>query len=464
MLPPAARARGRPGPPRREGGLYRRSGSRPPRSARSTTAPTSTARSPRSGSRRCSRPGAAATTARARRCCATAADVDAAWAQLGGVPLILEAFVPFTRELSIIAVRGARRRDRAAGRSSRTSTATASCASRARRRRGSTPRSRRAAEACIVPLLDALDYVGVRCVELFDVDGALLANEIAPRVHNSGHWTIEGAETSQFENHLRAVLGWPLGSTAARGPRAMVNCIGAMPDRDAVLAVPGAHLTTTARHRAPGRKLGHVTIVAPDADDAAKPASPRVTCVGRPDASARLRRSRRSRAAWRSRRRRSPSRRAPRRCAGRATARTARTSATVREKRGAGAGCGTPSRSMIVLRALMCASFVASDIVSTGAKHASLPAQDLVPLVARLGLEQLGELGRAACPSRCGPSAAAGPSSSSPSFCDELGVELRLERTERHELAVGGLVGVVEGRAGVEHVLAERLVPEPDLA
>src|ERR671922_3405 len=73
------------------------------------------------------------------------------------------------------------------------------------------------AEACIVPLLEELDYVGVLCVELFDVYGELLANEIAPRVHNSGHWTIEGAQTSQFENHLRAVLGWPLGSTAARG-------------------------------------------------------------------------------------------------------------------------------------------------------------------------------------------------------------------------------------------------------
>jgi 5-(carboxyamino)imidazole ribonucleotide synthase len=92
----------------------------------------------------------------------------------------------------------------------------------------------------------------------------LLANEIAPRVHNSGHWTIEGAETSQFENHLRAVLGLPLGSTAARGEAAMVNCIGTMPDVDAVLAIPGAHLHDYGKSPRPGRKLGHVTITAPD--------------------------------------------------------------------------------------------------------------------------------------------------------------------------------------------------------
>ncbi len=89
-----------------------------------------------------------------------------------------------------------------------------------------------------------------------------LANEIAPRVHNSGHWTIEGAETSQFENHLRAILGMPLGSTAVRGPSAMVNCIGEMPDRDAVLRIPGAHLHDYGKAPRPGRKLGHVTVTA----------------------------------------------------------------------------------------------------------------------------------------------------------------------------------------------------------
>ena len=120
------------------------------------------------------------------------------------------------------------------------------------------------AEGCIRPLLEALDFVGVGCVELFDVGGELLANEMAPRVHNSGHWTIEGAETSQFENHLRAVLGWPLGSTARAGVSAMVNCIGGMPDRSAVLAIPGAHLHDYGKAPRTGRKVGHVTVVADD--------------------------------------------------------------------------------------------------------------------------------------------------------------------------------------------------------
>src|SRR5205814_3017477 len=91
-------------------------------------------------------------------------------------------------------------------------------------------------------VLEAVGYVGVLAIEFFQQGGRLIANEMAPRVHNSGHWTIEGAETSQFENHLRAVLGWPLGSAAARGPCAMVNLIGTVPPTPAVLAVPGAHL------------------------------------------------------------------------------------------------------------------------------------------------------------------------------------------------------------------------------
>jgi 5-(carboxyamino)imidazole ribonucleotide synthase len=121
-----------------------------------------------------------------------------------------------------------------------------------------------AGEAIATAVLDDLDYVGVLAVELFEHDGALLANELAPRVHNSGHWTIEGAETSQFENHLRAVAGMPLGSTAARGPAAMVNCVGTMPDHDAVLRVSGAHLHDYGKSPRPGRKLGHVTVTATD--------------------------------------------------------------------------------------------------------------------------------------------------------------------------------------------------------
>ena len=120
------------------------------------------------------------------------------------------------------------------------------------------------AEEYATRLLDELGYVGVLALELFDVGGRLLANEFAPRVHNTGHWTIEGAATSQFENHLRAVLGLPLGPTESR-PSVMVNLIGATPPAADVLAVPGAHLHLYGKEPRPGRKLGHVTLVEPTA-------------------------------------------------------------------------------------------------------------------------------------------------------------------------------------------------------
>jgi 5-(carboxyamino)imidazole ribonucleotide synthase len=111
-------------------------------------------------------------------------------------------------------------------------------------------------------LLDELDYAGVLALELFETeDGRLLANEVAPRVHNSGHWTIEGAETSQFENHLRAILALPLGSTAVPRPAALVNLIGAVPPLEELLAIPGAHVHLYGKAPRPGRKLGHVTLV-----------------------------------------------------------------------------------------------------------------------------------------------------------------------------------------------------------
>jgi 5-(carboxyamino)imidazole ribonucleotide synthase len=193
----------------------------------------------------------------------TAADADAAWAQLGGTPLILESFVAFSRELSIVAVRGAdgttacwpvvenEHRDGVL----RVTKAPAP---------GRTPALQTAAESHAIAVLDALDFVGVCCVELFETGEALLANELAPRVHNSGHWTIEGARTSQFENHLRAILGLPLGSTEAIGAAAMVNCLGTMPDPTAVLAIEGAHLHDYGKAARPGRKLGHVTLTAAD--------------------------------------------------------------------------------------------------------------------------------------------------------------------------------------------------------
>ena len=187
-------------------------------------------------------------------------DVTDAFAELGSVPCILEGFVPFTGEVSLIAVRG------------------------------------RDGETCFYPLvhnthengilrlsvasthhplqalaedyagrvLNELDYVGVLAFEFFEVDGGLKANEIAPRVHNSGHWTIEGAECSQFENHLRAVSGLPLGSTAKVSESAMLNFIGEVPAVAKVIAVEDCHLHHYGKAFKVGRKVGHATLRCPD--------------------------------------------------------------------------------------------------------------------------------------------------------------------------------------------------------
>jgi 5-(carboxyamino)imidazole ribonucleotide synthase len=116
------------------------------------------------------------------------------------------------------------------------------------------------AETTVRSLLEALDHVGVLALELFDVDGSLVANEIAPRVHNSGHWTIEGACTSQFEQHLRAVLGWPLGDPSPVGCSAMVNLVGGEPAATELLALRGVHVHRYGKVPRTGRKIGHVTV------------------------------------------------------------------------------------------------------------------------------------------------------------------------------------------------------------
>jgi 5-(carboxyamino)imidazole ribonucleotide synthase len=194
------------------------------------------------------------------------ADVVRAWEELGRAPLILEGFVEFQRELSIIAVRG---RDGETGYYPlvenvhregilRTSVAPAPGVSNALQQE---------AERYAYHVLNALDYVGVVAIELFDCGSRLVANEMAPRVHNSGHWTIEGSETSQFENHLRAVAGLPLGSTRMVGTAAMANIIGRIPDADDVLKIEGAHLHLYGKSEAPKRKLGHVTLRGAGADE-----------------------------------------------------------------------------------------------------------------------------------------------------------------------------------------------------
>jgi 5-(carboxyamino)imidazole ribonucleotide synthase len=174
-------------------------------------------------------------------------------------PFLLERLVPFTRELSILAVRGRTgetavyplvENHHRAG-ILRLSLAPAPQLDRA---------VQLAAEDAARRVFDALQYVGVLAIEFFEHEGRLLANEMAPRVHNSGHWTIEGAVTSQFENHLRAVVGLPLGSTSAIGCSAMLNLIGDVPDSAEVLAVRDAHLHLYGKSPRPGRKLGHVTL------------------------------------------------------------------------------------------------------------------------------------------------------------------------------------------------------------
>jgi len=176
-------------------------------------------------------------------------------------PFVLESFVPFTRELSILAVR-ARSGEiifyPLVENHHREGILRLSLAP-APRLAAST---QQAAEGAARRVLEALDYVGVLAIELFECDGKLLANEMAPRVHNSGHWTIEGAVTSQFENHLRAVCGFPLGSTATTGHSAMINLIGELPEPAEILAIPDAHLHLYGKTSRPGRKLGHVTMQA----------------------------------------------------------------------------------------------------------------------------------------------------------------------------------------------------------
>jgi len=193
----------------------------------------------------------------------TEAEAARAYAELGSTPLLLEGFVPFERELSLIGVRG---RDGTTrfypllenhheGGILRLTLAPAPDIS---------PDRQRAAEGYMTALFDRTGYVGVLTLELFQASGRLVANEIAPRVHNSGHLTIEGAHTSQFEQHLRAILGLPLGSSELVGPCAMLNAIGRLPDAAAVLAVPDTHLHAYGKAARSGRKVGHVTVRAPD--------------------------------------------------------------------------------------------------------------------------------------------------------------------------------------------------------
>ena len=189
-------------------------------------------------------------------------ELQMAWERLHSTGLILEGLVPFDRELSIIAVRSRNGESlfypivenvHADG-ILRVSYAPAPDAEE----------MQALAEDYATRVLDALDYVGVLAIELFHTGAQLIANEMAPRVHNSGHWTIEGAHTSQFENHVRAILGYPLGDVTPIGHCAMVNIIGKIPQPQEVLMHRDAHLHLYGKSARPGRKLGHVTLCAED--------------------------------------------------------------------------------------------------------------------------------------------------------------------------------------------------------
>lgn len=189
-------------------------------------------------------------------------DIDAAWEALGAqaqtVGLIVEAFIPFERELSVVAVRGRDGEFRTWPLTENWHVDGVLSASLA----PATVDTALAATAFeyAKKLAESLDYVGVFALELFYRDGQLLANEMAPRVHNSGHWTIEGAETSQFQNHLRAVLGLPLGSTQTLGHACMLNWIGEMPASTAMLSESGGHWHDYGKQPRAGRKVGHATL------------------------------------------------------------------------------------------------------------------------------------------------------------------------------------------------------------
>jgi 5-(carboxyamino)imidazole ribonucleotide synthase len=185
-------------------------------------------------------------------------DAAEAWAGVGGVPCILEGMVNFEAEVSLLAVRG------------RSGQVAFYPLIENRHREGILRTSiapfvdeslQRQAEGYLMALLEKLDYVGVLAVEFFVVGGTLLANEMAPRVHNSGHWTIEGSETSQFENHLRAIAGMELGDTTSR-PTVMLNCIGSMPSEKETAAFPELFRHDYGKEARPGRKVGHLTFPA----------------------------------------------------------------------------------------------------------------------------------------------------------------------------------------------------------
>lgn len=209
------------------------------------------------------------------------ADVDKAWRK-GSPASILEGLIPFERELSTLAARSWNQQvafyplveNFHREGMLRLSLAPAS---------GIEPQLAALARDYAQRIFHHMDYCGMMALEWFVHKGRLLVNEMAPRVHNSGHWTIEGAETSQFANHLRAVLGWPMGSTEARGFSAMINLIGSAPDESFVLSIPGAYLHLYDKAPRRGRKIGHITICTHRADELRRALASLNACLPLPE-------------------------------------------------------------------------------------------------------------------------------------------------------------------------------------
>lgn len=193
-------------------------------------------------------------------------DLERAWQKLGDFELILEAFVPFEQECSLIGARGIDGETRFWRLTRNLHLDGVLALSLAG---GFEDALQETAQGIMRRLLDYFAYVGVLTLEFFVLDGQLLVNEIAPRVHNSGHWTIDGAQTSQFENHLRAITGMRLGSTKPLCEALMFNWIGELPERDSLLAIPGVHWHDYGKAARPGRKLGHATLTAGTATELA---------------------------------------------------------------------------------------------------------------------------------------------------------------------------------------------------
>ena len=185
-------------------------------------------------------------------------DVEKAWTDLGTQPLLFEEMIPFDCEVSII---GARSRRGEVVIYPLNGNVHSGGILRLTRAPYGPPRWQKLAAGYLEKVLKHFRYTGILTIEFFVKGGKLIANEMAPRVHNSGHWTIEGAATSQFENHLRAILDLPLGSTRALGYSAMLNLIGTMPPRENLLAQGELHYHDYGKQPRPGRKLGHCTLV-----------------------------------------------------------------------------------------------------------------------------------------------------------------------------------------------------------